>query len=181
MSEFPPSPAAPHMPPPWPPQTPQPPRSRQWPMFALLTVGLLVTLAVAIVGWFRPVAPKPPAAPTYSAQQVADAKMKVCAAHEQVHNAIKASTARDRGSDPTTQLVFAINGQQAILAGSEYLRTTLSQQPATPDELAKTVRRLTDLFQLLVVEYQNNLPESEEQPTVNSADEATLTIERLCK
>lgn len=168
------------MPPPWPPAGP-PPRRRQWPIFVVLLIGLLITLAVAIVGWFRPVQPKPPAAPTYSAQQVADAKAKVCAAHEQVHNAIKASTSRDRGNDPNAQLLFAINGQQAILAGSEYLRTTLSQQPATPSELAKTVQSLTDIFQQLVVEYQNNLPESEEEPTVHSADDATLNIQRLCK
>jgi hypothetical protein len=159
----------------------QPRPRRQWPAFALLIVALLATLCVAIVGWFRPEPAKPSPAPTYTHQQVADAKVKVCAAHEKVHNAIKASTARDRGTDPTAQLVFAINGQQAMLAGSEYLRTTLSQQPATPNELAKTIRHLTDIFQELVVEYQNNMPDSEEQPTVQAADEATLTIESLCK
>ena len=99
-------------------------------MFALLLVALLVTLGVAIVGWFRPLPPKPPAPPTYNAQQVADAKTKVCADYQKVHSAIKASSSRDKGTDPTSQLVFAINGQQAILTGSEYLRTTLSQQPA---------------------------------------------------
>ena len=159
-----------------------PPRPRrQWPAFALLVAALVVTLCVAIVGWFRPEPAEPPPAPTYTNQQVADAKAKVCAAHEKVHNAIKVSTARDRGTDPTAQLVFAINGQQAMLAGSEYLRTTLSQQPATPNELAKTIRQLTDIFQELVVEYQNNMPDSEEQPTVQAADNATLAIESLCK
>ncbi|MGO9383211.1 MAG: hypothetical protein ACLP4W_14245 [Mycobacterium sp.] len=150
-------------------------------MFAFLTVALLVTLGVAIVGWFRPVPAKSPPPPTYTAQQVADAKAKVCAAHDKVHNAIKASSARDRGTDPTAQLVFAINGQQAILAGSEYLRTMLSEQPATPNELAKTVQRLTDIFQELVVDYQNNLSDPEMEPTLRAGDDATLEIERLCK
>jgi ribosomal protein S6 len=150
-------------------------------MFTLLVLALLVALGVAIVGWFRPLPVKPAPPPTYTDQQVADAKAKVCAAHERVHSAIKASTARDRGTDPTAQLVFAINGQQALLAGSEYLRTTLSQQPATPNELAKTIRQLTDIFQELIVEYQNNMSDSEEAPAVHAADEATLTIERLCK
>lgn len=168
------------MPPPWPPQMP-PPRRRQWPMFAFLTVGLLVTLAVAIVGWFRPLSPKPPAAPTYSAQQVADAKAKVCAAYTKVRNAVNASTDRDKGTDPTAQLIYAINGQQALLAGSEYLRTTLSQSPATPDELAKTVRQLTDTQQQLIVQYQNNLSDSEEAPNVHALEDASSTIERLCK
>lgn len=180
MSDFTPHPSGPPLPQPWPPSLAAP-RARQWPMFGFLIIALLVTLAVAIIGWFRPVPAKPPAAPTYTDQQVSDAKAKVCAAYEKVHNAINASTARDRGTDPTSQLVFAINGQQAILAGSEYLRTTLSQQPATSSELAKMVRQLTDIYQELVIEYQNNLPDSEEAPTVHAADDTALAIQRLCK
>ena len=180
VSDLPPPPTSAPVPSPWPGTTPPRPR-RQRPTFAFLVVAILVTLGVAIVGWFRPLPAKPPAASTYTDQQVADAKAKVCAAYEKVHNAVNASTARDRGTDPTAQLVFAINGQQAMLAGSEYLRTTLSHQPATPNELAKTIRQLTDVFQELVVEYQNNMSDSEEQPTVQAADATTLAIERLCK
>jgi hypothetical protein len=181
VSNVPPHPTGPLVPPPsWP--TPVAPAGRrQWPMFAFLLVALLITLGVAIVGWFRPLPPKPPAAPTYTDQQVADAKTKVCAAYQKVRNAINASTARDRGTDPTAQLVFAINGQQAILTGSEYLRTTLSQQPATPGELAKPIRQLTDIYLELVVEYQNNLSDSEEAPTVHAADDTAVTVQNLCK
>jgi hypothetical protein len=150
-------------------------------MFTLLIVALGVTLVIAVVGWFRPLQPKPPAPPTYNGQQIADAKAKVCAAHEKVHNAIKASSARDRGTDPTAQLVFAINGQQAILAGSEFLRTTLSQQPATPDNLANTVRKLTDIFQELVVDYQNGMSDSEMESTLRASDDATVAIQEICK
>jgi len=45
------------------------------------------TLVVAIVGGFGRAA-KPPPAPVYSSQQVADAKAKVCAEYSKVHNAI---------------------------------------------------------------------------------------------
>jgi cytoskeletal protein RodZ len=157
------------------------PRMRHWPMFSFLITALVVTLVVAVVGWFRPVQPKPPPPPTYNAKQIADAKAQVCAAHEKVHNAIKASSARDRGTDPTAQLVFAINGQQAILAGSEFLRTTLSQQPATPDNLANTVRKLTDIFQGLVVDYQNGMSDSELESTLRASDDATVAIQEICK
>jgi hypothetical protein len=150
-------------------------------MFALVSVVLLITLGVAIVGWFRPESAKPPAAPTYTDQQATDAKTKSCAAYVKVRNAVNASTDRDRGTDPTSQLVYAINGQQAILAGSEYLRTTLSQLPATPSNLAKAIRQLTDIQQQLVVQYQNNLPDSEEAPTVHALDDASSTVEGLCK
>ncbi|WP_139813417.1 hypothetical protein [Mycobacterium simiae] len=149
-------------------------------MALAFAIAMLVTLGVAIVGWYRPLPVKSSPPQTFSAQQVDDAKMKVCAAYGKVHNAIKASTSRDRGSDPNGQLIFAINGQQALLTGSVYLRTILSQQPATPSDLSDAIRQLTDIFQELVVEYQNNLPEAEEAPTVHAADEATLRIERLC-
>jgi hypothetical protein len=150
-------------------------------MFALLVVGLLVTLAVAIVGWFRPVPVKPPPAPVYSSQQVADAKTKVCAEYSKVHNAIVATTSRDRGTDPIAQQIFGLSGRQAILAASAYLRTVLSAEPATPSELASTIRKLSDLYQEAAIDYLDSLPDAEMAPTVNATDEAALKIESLCK
>jgi hypothetical protein len=150
-------------------------------MFALLVVGLLVTLAVAIVGWFRPLPAKPPPAPVYSSQQVADAKTKVCAEYSKVHSAIIATTSRDRGTDPTAQQIFGLSGRQALLAGSEYLRTVLSGEPATPSELASTIRKLSDLYQEATIDYLDSLPDVEMDPTVHATDEAALKIESLCK
>jgi hypothetical protein len=150
-------------------------------MFAFLVVALLVTLSVAIAGWFRPLPAKPPTPAAYTGQQVADAKTKVCAAYDKVHSAVKASSARDEGTDPTAQLAFALNGRQALLAGSEYLRTVLSAEPATPNDLATTVRKLTDVFQELVVDYLNGMNESQMESPLQAGNEATLTIERLCK
>jgi len=180
VSDLPPPRTAPPAPPPWPPALP-PQRRRQWPIFALLAVGLLVTLAVAIVGWFRPVPSKPPPTPVYSSQQIADAKTKVCAGYSKVHSAIKANTSRDRGTDPTAQQIFGLNGRQALLAGSEYLRTVLSAEPATSSELASTIRKLADLYQEATVDYLDSLPDAEMDPTIHAADEATLKIESLCK
>jgi hypothetical protein len=150
-------------------------------VFAGLVVALLLTLSVAIVGWFRPVPAKPPTSTTYTDQQVAEAKGKVCAEYQKVHSAIKASTGRDMGGDPTAQQIYALTGRQALLAGSEHLRTVLSAQPATTTELATTIQKLTDLFPELTVEYLNNTPDSDMESTVHAADEATLTVERLCK
>ncbi|WP_301149388.1 hypothetical protein [Mycobacterium simiae] len=149
-------------------------------MLAALAFALLVTLAIAIAGWFRPLPVKSPMPAAYNPQEIAEAHAKVCAAYQSVHNAIKASTSRDRGAGPNERLIFAINGQQALLAGSVYLRSVLSQQPAAPYELANAVQQLTDLFQELVVEYQNNLSETEEAPAVRATDATTVKIERLC-
>jgi hypothetical protein len=158
-----------------------PAQRRQWPMFAVLLVALLVTLGVAIVGWYRPVPAKSPPAPTYSNQQVADAKAKVCAAYEKVHSAVGVSMARDGGSDPTSQLAVATSARQALLAGSEYLITTLSEEPATAPDLATTIRKLASLFQQYTVDYLNGRTNAEMESSLRAGDEATSTIERLCK
>lgn len=173
-------------PPPVPPQwqftgPSRPNQPSRWLAIASLALALVAT-GVAIGAWFRPLPSHPaPAASTYSSQQVAEAKSKVCAAYSKVHKAIKASSARDIGNDPTAQLAFALNGRQALLAGSEYLRTILADAPAAPKELAATIRKLTDVFQELTVNYLNGLPDSEMEPTLRAGDEATLTIEGLCR
>jgi hypothetical protein len=150
-------------------------------MFAVLLVALLVTLGVAIVGWFRPVPAKSPPAPTYSNQQVADAKAKVCAAFDKVHQAVRGNFARDQGTDPNQQLLVAVTGQEALLAGSVYLQTTLSEEPATPADLATAVRKLIDVFQSLTVDYLNGHGSPEVDPSLRAGDEATLAIQGLCK
>lgn len=140
-----------------------------------------MTVVVAIIGWFRLSLAKPPSTPAYSAQQSADAKAKVCAAYDKVHSAVKASSARDEGADPTAQLAFALNGRQALLAGSGYLRTVLSSEPATPSDLATKVRILSDSFQELVVDYLNGLNEAQMQAPLQAGNDATVAIESLCK
>lgn len=151
-------------------------------MFAFLVVALLVTLGVAIVGWFRPVPVKPaPPSPTYTSQQVADAKAKVCAAYEKVHSAVGVSMGRDLGSEPTSQLAVATSARQALLAGSEYLTTTLSEAPATAPDLATAIRKLASLFQQYTVDYLNGRTNAEMESALRAGDETTLTIESLCK
>lgn len=150
-------------------------------MFAFLAVALLVTFVVAIVGWFRPMPAKPAPAPTYSNQQVAEAKAKVCAAFNKVDNAVRATSARDRGSDYATQLASAVNVRQSLVAGSQYLLTTLNEEPATPADLASNIRSLVNAYQLLTIDLLADAPDSEKNPTVRSGDEATSTLESLCK
>ena len=150
-------------------------------MFAFLVVALLVTLGVAIVGWFRPVPAKPPPSPVYSNQQIADAKAKVCAAYQKVHTAVGVSMARDGGSDSTSQLAVATSARQALLAGSDYLVTTLSEEPATAPDLAMAIRKLASLFQQYTVDYLNGHTNAEMEPSLRTGDETTSTIESLCK
>jgi hypothetical protein len=149
-------------------------------MFAFLVVALLVTLGVAIVGWFRPIPAKPPPAPSYSQQQVADAKAHVCAAHEKVHHAVGLTSGRS-SDDPTMHLAIATSGRQALDVGGNYLLSTLAQEPATPPDLAAAVRKLATTFQELTVDYLAEVSDSELDPLLRTSDQASVTIESLCK
>jgi hypothetical protein len=153
-------------------------------MFALLVVALLVTLGVAIVGWFRPLPNNKPApVPRYTDQQVADAKAHVCAAYEQVRKAGDVAGARNGGSDPTSILAVATSTRQVLEVGSRYLTTKLETQPATPPDLAAAVRKLANVYQEMTIDYLDGLSNSDPEldPLLRAGDEAHSTIEKLCK
>ncbi|EUA42124.1 hypothetical protein [Mycobacterium xenopi] len=122
-----------------------------------------------------------PANPTYTSHQVADAKSKVCAVYQEVHHAVGVNSARDKGTDPVQQLAVTATMRQAFLAGSLRLLTTLSDEPATPRDLAGAVHDLANVFQEVTVGYLDGKTNSELEPTLTAGDDATSRIERLCK
>ncbi|EUA44365.1 hypothetical protein I552_4138 [Mycobacterium xenopi 3993] len=71
--------------------------------------------------------------------------------------------------------------RQAFLAGSLRLLTTLSDEPATPRDLAGAVHDLANVFQEVTVGYLDGKTNSELEPTLTAGDDATSRIERLCK
>jgi hypothetical protein len=79
-------------------------------LIASLTIALLA-LGVAIGSWFRPMPnskpPPAPSPPNFTDQQIADAKAKVCATYENVHQAVLVNTGRSGGSDQTAVLGLA--------------------------------------------------------------------------
>jgi hypothetical protein len=172
-------------PPPVPPTWAQPAhaRSQRWQMFALAVIAL-AALALAIGSWFQPLpitkAPNP-LAPSYTNQQVAEAKANVCAAFQTVHQSIVVTNHREHGTDPTSALAAATSARQAFAAGGGYLLTALGNKPATPPDLAGAVRRLGTVFQQLAVSYLAELNNSALDPLLHDGDEATLTIQQLCK
>jgi hypothetical protein len=142
----------------------------------------LVAVAAAVAAWLRPIshetAATPPAAPAFSDQQVAEAKSKVCAAYARVRHTAEMNSNRTGGDDPTAQLAVAVNERQIFVAGGAYLLTTLSEEPATPSELASAVRKLTDLYQVIVL---NGLASDPSDPEKKTALGVVSTIEDLCK
>lgn len=150
-------------------------------MFAVLVVALLITLGVAIVGWYRPVPARPPAAPTYTAQQVADAKSKVCSVYEQVRKAVVTNTSRNGGDDPTATLAVAANARTALYDGGDYLSKTLARETATPPDLANAVQNLVNSYQQLAIDYWADIPDSELQSSREAVSKAGTTVYGICK
>lgn len=150
-------------------------------MFAMLVITL-IAVGAAVAAWLRPIpdtmAQTAPSAPTYTDQQTADAKAKVCAAYEKVHRALDANLTRNGGEDPTAQLAVAVNARQVYVAGSAYLLTILTDEPAAPPDLAAAVRKLANLFQILTLD---GLASDPSVPAHDAADDTLSTLQGLCK
>jgi len=154
-------------------------------MFAFLLIAL-AAMALAMSSWFRPLPSTnatAPRAPIYTDQQVASAKASVCAAFGQVDHALALAYARSGDTDSTSQLAVATSTQLTLEAGSRYLLATLSEQPASPPDLATAARKQANAYQKALIGFLNGLRVSDpsQQSTVKASDDATETLRRLCK
>jgi hypothetical protein len=122
----------------------------------------------------------PPPKPTYTAQQTADAKAKVCTAFAKLDRAAGVNNAVTRGSDP---IAAAANSRQMFDVFSRYLSATLAEQPATPADLATAVREQASTLEEVVIldheGFSNSDPEL--KPVVDANSASADTIRGLCK
>jgi hypothetical protein len=160
-------------------------RPSQWLARILLVAALSVIAGIAIGAWFRPIPSNKPRptepTPTYTNQQVADARTSVCAAYQKIHHMVVASSGRNFGDAPLAKQVVAEGGWIALDVGRDYLLTKLGEEPATPPDLAASIKKLANLYQTLAVDYMNGATDSELNPTLRAGDDVTATIDRLCK
>jgi hypothetical protein len=181
MSQTPPHDTGQHWGPPPPAAFRQPSR---WPTFVTLAIAL-IGVAVGFVGWFRPVPQnnQPPPKPTYTDQQVASAKAKVCAAFEKLERAVQVVNAVPDGSNANEQLASATGTRQVFDVFSRYLLAKLAEEPATPPDLATAVRKEASSLQDAVIGYLDGFTKSdaEMQPVVEANTEAAVAIRGLCK
>jgi hypothetical protein len=118
----------------------------RWPTFLALALAVIAS-GLAIVGWFRPSPPlaaQPSKTPTYTEQQISDARNRVCAAVDTTHKGVVLQSGANKqdavSSDPALAEGQAANARLSIISGSWYLRDHLD--PATPQPLADAVRHL---------------------------------------
>jgi hypothetical protein len=164
---------------PWPPAQPQHGPAR-WPVVVMFVITL-VAVGAAVAAWLRPMPDTKSAtspAVTFSAQQVADAKSKVCEAFEKAEKASKSNLGRSGGDDPNAQLLVAVNMRQVFVAGSVHLLDTLVDEPAAPADLAAAAKKLADLLQVIMLD---GLAGDPNDPGHNAVNETAERIQNLCK
>ena len=185
-SGFPPAPAssgyhpAPGGPPSWPAAPPTPSR---WPTFAAIALALIAT-GLAIVGWFRPSIPlAPPQAtgPTYTEQQISDAKARACKAFELVDKGMTLQTNGEASSDPVMAKAQGANARLATISGGWYLKARLD--PATPSKLAAAVQHLSDVLLDLGASYEAGLRDDDAAQAAlkNETNSTFARVTELCK
>ncbi|CKV54065.1 alanine and proline rich membrane protein [Mycobacterium tuberculosis] len=146
----------------------------------------VVSLGVGIVGWFHwqpHDKPSPaPSAPTFTSQQISDAKENVCAAHRIVRQAAVLNTnqANPVPGDPTGDLAVAANARLALYSGGDSLLRRLTAEPATPAELRDAVRSLANALQELAVNYLAGAPDSVVTPLRLALERDTRAVDPLC-
>lgn len=169
-------------PPPWPIVAPPPRRPSRWPALVSLAIAL-VAIGVATAAWLRPVPPaySPPPAPTYSSQQVADAKGRVCAAYERVHHAVLANTGRSGDDDPASQLGLAANARIALFDSGVYLLQTLTREPAAPSALSEAAHALADSYQTLALAYMAEATDAEIKSSRDAVEATGSKVNEICR
>ena len=169
----------PATPPPWPPQAaPAPRRASQLLGILGLVLGLL-GLGIGTAAWFR-AAPKPAATPTYSEQQVAEAKKAVCDGFSQGQDAL--SVAGSKRSDiPSESFAIALNSRLAVDAVMDHLRSNLLENPAASEAVKTTVRDLANNYQELLLKTVADKTGSDLDPILKKIEASTNAVEQACE
>jgi hypothetical protein len=126
---------------------------------------------------------KPPAALTYTDQQVGRAKVNICTDFEKLQHGLDLANSHAQTTDYPTKLAAAAPTQEALDAGSRYLLSKLAEEPATPPDLANAIRKGANAAQEALIGYMNGLVPSDPsmQPALNASDDATATVRRVCQ
>jgi hypothetical protein len=181
-------PAGPAGSPSWPSAPPVAPRGHsRWPTFVALAIALIAT-GLAVVGWFRPAPPTPPraAAPTYTEQQISDAKARACSAFGLVQKGVRLQTgasspAAESSNDPAMVEAQAANARLSMIAGASYLRDHVD--PATPPQIAAAIQHLSDGMSDLGSSYLAGAKNDDPEVVTlrNDGSSTAARLEELCK
>ena len=142
----------------------------------------VVALTLTLVQWFHPPS-HDHGAPSFSDQQVKDAKTSVCGAYTTVHRAVTINTHLQNPPDggPIGPLAVATSARLALYGGGSYLRDRLTKEPATPEDLAKAVDTLATTLENLAVNYLADVPGFVQDPLRHNLDGQLVDVDGRCK
>ena len=161
----------------------QPPQStaQRMPLrWATLASALIAVVALGVAIWALVRSPSDTPPPP-SAQQVADAKGRACAAYTTVRTAVALQTRADVGTDPIASQAVAANARLAMAVGGQHLVDNLS--PAVPSELAGLLRSVaTDLQNLTINALAGTTDDDGDQVArLHELEATSAKIVELCK
>jgi hypothetical protein len=169
-------------PPSWP-STPPRGQSRAL-TYVALTVALIAT-GLALVGWFRPSQAAPstqrPTSPTYTEQQIADARTHACTAFELVDKGVTLETNGQLSSDPAMELAQGTNARLTTISSGWYLKARL--EPAAPSDLAGAIQHLSEVLLDLGANYLAGAKDDQPAQAAlqNAGNAAFDRVRELCK
>lgn len=153
----------------------------------LTTVAALVlaviAIAVAVVGWFFPHKSSSASNPTYSDQQVKEAKKHICETFMLVdHEVVRNSRLKNpENGGPIGALSIATAARLAFYTGGDFLRERVAAEPATPPDLAKSVNEMALNLQELAIGYLAGSAEFTQDSLRQSLDDKIKATIEKCK
>ena len=156
-------------------------RSSSW-LLPLFGAGLaFVGVTAGVAGCSRPAASTEAAKPTYSDQQVVDAKKSVC---EAFNNGLRAlQTALNKTPDTTTGTYSSVllNARIAELGVANYIFNTLEANPAAPQDLRDSLTEYASLYQKVIITQLGDGTAVEIDPLDAKLHELTPKLSKSCQ
>jgi hypothetical protein len=153
----------------------------RWGTAAALVLAIVAT-GVAVAGWFYP-HKSGSSTPTYSDQQTKDAKKHICETFMVVDRAVVRNSRMknpDNGG-PIGALSVASAARLAFYAGGAYLKDRVSQEPATPPDLAKSVNSMASNLEELAIGYLAGAAEFTQDELRQALDDKIKATVEICK
>jgi hypothetical protein len=156
-------------------------RFARWGTAAALALAIVAT-GVAVAGWFYP-HKSASSTPTYSDQQTKDAKKHICETFMVVDRAVVRNSRLknpDNGG-PIGALSVATAARLAFYGGGAYLKDRVSQEPATPPDLAKSVNAMASNLEELAIGYLAGAAEFTQDELRQALDDKIKATVEICK
>jgi hypothetical protein len=142
----------------------------------------VLAASVAVAGWFYP-NKSASSTPTYTDQQQKDAKKQICETFKLVEIAVVKNSRLKNPPDggPIGGLSIATARHFAFYGGGAYLRDQVSQNPATPPDLAKSVNALATNLEELSISSLAGAAQFTQDELGHSADDKIKATIEICK